>query len=119
MAWIFEKKGIITVQSDQIDEEELMDLAIEAGAEDIKTEDDVYEIITEPDEFEDVKQAIEGKSIAIDSAELTMQPQNTVKVEGKAAETLLKLMDLLEDHDDVSQVYSNFDIDEDVLAALE
>ncbi len=119
VAWIFDKKGIITVRLDQVDEDEMMELAIEAGAEDIKTEDDVYEIVTGPDEFEDVKQAIEEKSISIDSAEITMLPQNTVKVEGKSVETLFKLMDLLEDHDDVSQVFSNFDIDEDVMAALE
>ncbi|MBN2011373.1 YebC/PmpR family DNA-binding transcriptional regulator [candidate division KSB1 bacterium] len=119
VAWIFQRKGIITIQADQIAEDELMGIVLDAGAEDMKSEDEMYEIVTEPDSFEIVRQAIDDKGITIDSAELTMLPQNTVKVEGKAAEQLLKLMDILEDHEDVSEVFSNFDIDPAILEALE
>ncbi len=118
VSWIFDKKGIITIQTSSIDEDSLMELVVDAGADDMKTEGDVYEIVTNPESFDAVKKAIEEREIPIESAELTMFPQNTVKVEGKAAEQLLKLMDILEDHDDVSQVYSNFDIDESVMESI-
>lgn len=119
VAWIFEKKGIITIRPDQISEDDLMELVLEAGADDIKFDDDNYEIISSVENFESVKQAIEEKSIQIETAEITMHPKNTVKVEGKSAEQLLKLMDNLEDHEDVNYVYSNFDIDMEVLQQLE
>ena len=118
VAWIFERKGIITVKADAIDEDALMDIAIEAGADDLSREDDLYEIVTQPQAFEGVKKALEENSVQIESAELTMHPKNTVNIEEKDAEQLLKLLDALEDHDDVSHVYSNFDIDPEVLAKI-
>lgn len=119
VSWIFQKKGIITIGASQVAEDELMELALDAGADDMKMEDDIYEIVTDPTHFNNVRQAIEGKKIKIDSAELTMRSQNTIKVEGKEAEQLLKLMDALEDHDDVNNVYSNFDIDMEELQRIE
>lgn len=119
VAWMFEKKGIIIVNTDQIGEDDLMELALEAGADDMKIEDEIYEIVTSPANFENVKEAIGQKGINIESAEIVMHPQNTVKVTGKDAEQLLKLIEILEDHEDVNDVYSNFDIDADVLKELE
>ena len=119
VSWIFEKKGIIIVNTGQVDEEALFEVALEAGADDMKTEDDVIEIVASPSNFEAVKAAIADKGIEIESAELTMHPQNTVKVEGKEAEQLLKLMDALEDHDDIDNVYSNFDIDVELMEDTE
>ncbi len=118
VAWIFDKKGVITVKADLVDEEQLMDLVIEAGADDLKREEDLYEIVTQPQAFEEVKKVLEENNIEIDSAELTMHPKNTVDVNEKEAEQLLKLLDALEDHDDVSHVYSNFDVAPEILAKL-
>lgn len=115
VAWMFEKKGVIAVNGEGVDEEELMMLVLDAGAEDLKNEDGAFEVITEPDSFEAVKTVLDENSVAYDSAEVTMIPKNTVKVEGSQAEKLLKLVDLLEEHDDVQNVYSNFDIDFDSL----
>ncbi|MCU0643194.1 MAG: YebC/PmpR family DNA-binding transcriptional regulator [bacterium] len=118
VAWNFEKKGLITVNADQISEDELFELALEAGADDMRKEDDIFEIFSEPTRFEGVKKALTDRNIAIESSELTMHPKNTIKVSEKEAEQLLKLMDALEDLDDVNNVYSNFDIDEKILEKL-
>jgi YebC/PmpR family DNA-binding regulatory protein len=112
VSWMFEKKGYLTVNREDIEEEVLMDIAIEAGAEDIGSEEDIYEIITMPDNFLAVKEALEKANISASSAELTMIPKTMIKIGGKAAESVLKLMDALEDNEDVQQVYSNFDIEE-------
>ena len=119
VSWIFEKKGVITVKTDQISEDDLLELIMDAGADDMSSEDDFYEIVTQPSVFEQVKKALTENQIQVESAELTLHPKNTVKVEEKEAEQLLKLMDALEDHEDVSHVYSNFDIDAEVLEKLE
>ena len=112
VAWMFEKKGLIVINKNDCAEERLMDIALEAGAEDIAAEEDIFEVITSQESFGPVKEALVDQQIAIVSAEVTMIPKNTVKVEGKNAEQTLKLMDALEELDDVQQVYSNFDIDE-------
>lgn len=119
VSWIFEKKGIIDVEKSKANEETLMGKVLESGAEDMKTEGDVYEIITELENFETVKSELESASIPIQSAEITMIPQNTVKVGNEKALKVLKLMDVLEDHDDVQNVYSNFDIPDDVMQTLQ
>lgn len=119
VAWMFHKKGVISVPKANYSEDDLLEVILDAGAEDMKTEEDVYTITTSPDAFEKVKQALEGKGIKMDNAELQMVPENTVRVEGKDAEQLLKLMEVLEDHDDVQHVYSNFDIDDKVLASFQ
>jgi YebC/PmpR family DNA-binding regulatory protein len=118
VAWMFHRKGIIRIPKTSFNEDDLMNLAIEAGADDMKTEDDMYEIYTMPNSFESVRQALEAKGIKPEEAEIQMIPENTVKVDGKEAEQVLKLMDVLEEHEDVQHVYANFDIDEKVLAAL-
>ncbi|RMF89399.1 MAG: YebC/PmpR family DNA-binding transcriptional regulator [Nitrospinota bacterium] len=116
VAWMFNKKGLIVVEKDQIEEEDLMLLALEAGAEDIKAEGDTYEILTAVEDFEQVKQALQEHQLEISVAEISMIPQATVKLEGKQAQQMLKLMEALEDHDDVQHVYANFDIPEEVMS---
>lgn len=118
VAWMFKRKGVIFAEKSACDEEKLFTLVIDAGAEDMRTEESSYEIYTEPQDFEKVKQALQQNSIAMTSAEVTMLPQNTVPVEGKDAEQVLKLMNDLEDHDDIQNVYANFDISEKVMEAV-
>ncbi len=113
--WMFEKKGLILVEQDKADEDELMELAIEAGADDVGQEDGNYEITTSPAGFEAVKRAIEEKGIPIALAEVSMHPQSTVRLEGKEALRMLRLMDVLEENDDVQEVSANFDIDASVM----
>jgi YebC/PmpR family DNA-binding regulatory protein len=107
VAFQFNKLGVITIKSDAIDEEALMELALEAGAEDVRNQGEVYEVITQPTAFHKVKDAITAKEIAIENAEITYLPQNTVAIEGEKAQTLLKLIDTLEDNDDVQTVSHN------------
>ncbi len=115
-SWLFERKGIILVPKEE-DEEKVFSLAIEAGAEDVRTDDpDNYEIITVPTDLEDVRRAFEEEGVKIASADLTLLPKTTVRVEGKEAMTLLKLLEMLEDLDDVQKVYANFDIPDEILA---
>jgi YebC/PmpR family DNA-binding regulatory protein len=119
VSWIFDKKGMIQIDSSQISEEELLELVLESGADDLRREDDMYEIVTQPTSFEAVKGILREHKIHIDSAELTMHPKNTVKVNEKEAEQLLKLMDALEEQEDVNNIYSNFDIDNEILKRFE
>ena len=118
VAWMFDSMGVITVETSVVDEDTLMEIAIEAGASDMTNAGDVYEITTPPSDLETVRQALEAKSIPITSAETTMIPQNTVALNEKQAETMLKLYEALEDHDDVQSVYSNFDIADDIMEKL-
>jgi len=118
VAWIFEQRGLIVLEKDQVDEEQLIDLALEAGAEDVKEEETEFEIVTAPSDFEAVKKAIDDAQIPYTMAEVTKIPKNTVKVEGKKAQQMINLMQAIEDHDDVSHVYANFDIADDVMEAM-
>jgi YebC/PmpR family DNA-binding regulatory protein len=119
VAWIFEKKGTITIMTSEKNEEELLELAIDAGGDDLQTIDDHYEITTSIETFESVRKAIESSGIKVQSAELTRIPQNMVNVEEKNCKSLLRLMDMLEDHDDIQKVYSNFDITDELIAIME
>lgn len=119
VAWIFEKKGLISVKSENVSEDALMEIVMESGGDDLRKEDDMFEIVTQPDAFEDVKDALMEKNIEIEEAELTLHPKNTIKANEKEADQLLRLMDALEDHDDVNNVYANFDIDPEIMAKLE
>jgi YebC/PmpR family DNA-binding regulatory protein len=119
VAWIFERKGLIVIETASTNEDTLMEVALEAGADDIVTEGDIFEIYTAQSSFEDVCKAIEDAEIPMVSAELTMKPDNTIQLEGKEAEQMITLMDKLEDLDDVQKVYANFDISDEVLEALE
>jgi YebC/PmpR family DNA-binding regulatory protein len=118
VAFQFHKKGVILVPSSVIPEDDLLSIILDAGAEDMKTEGDEYYIMCTPDNFETVKQAIETKRIKVESAEIHLVADNTVKVEGKDAENILKLMEALEEHDDVQKVHANFDIDDKELVRL-
>lgn len=116
--WLFHRKGLITIERKAIDEDALLTIAIEAGAEDMKTEGDFYEITTAPENFEAVRDALRSKNIAIESSQITMLPSNYVKLEGQLAKQILSLLDELQAHDDVQQVYANFDIPDKVLEEI-
>jgi YebC/PmpR family DNA-binding regulatory protein len=118
VAWMFQKKGLIVVDKDKVDEDELFTIALEAGAEDVRPADAMYEVITLVEDFEPVKQAITTKGIEPSSSEVSLLPQTTVRLEGSQARQLLKLMDELEEHDDVQNVYANFDIPDEVMAEV-
>lgn len=115
VSWMFDKKGYILVEKSAGDEDTIMSMALDAGAEDFKNdpEEENYEIFTAPEDFNSVKEFLEQKNIPMGLSEITMIPQNYVKLEAKDAGKMLKLIDLLEDHDDVQNVYANFDIPDD------
>lgn len=115
VSWMFDPKGIITVSAAGVSEEKLMDIALEAGADDITQDEDTFEISCSPTYFEPVKKALKEAGIAIQSSDLTMVPQNTVKLEGEDAKKMLAMMESFEDHDDVQNVYANFDISDEVM----
>jgi len=117
VAFLFDRKGLISFSADN-DFDQIFEIALEAGAEDVKDEEDVYEVITDPGDFIPVREAMAAAGLKWETAETTMIPQNQVMLEGKPAETILKLMDALEDNDDVQNVYANFDISEDELAKI-
>jgi len=118
VAWMFEKKGFFVFEKSHIDEETLMDTVLDAGAEDIRDEENTFEVISPMQDFEAVKKVLDEKKMPYLLAELTMLPQSTVELEDKHAEQMLRLMDSLEDSDDVQKVYSNFDIPETTLEEL-
>lgn len=113
VAWMFDKKGIVVIPAAELHEDEVMELALEAGAQDVRVEADTFEITTEPSDLEQVRKAVDDKKWKIELFEITMIPQNTVKLEGKKAEQMLKMMDALDDHEDLQKVFANFDISED------
>ena len=113
--WMFTKKGYFLIDKSQLKEEELMSVVLDAGAEDFKSDDKNYEITTSMQDFEKVKQALAEKGITCQDAELTMVPSSTIKVTGNDAKQVLALIDALEEHDDVQQVYANFDIPDEIL----
>lgn len=119
VAWMFEKKGLVTVPKGELDEESLLMMVMDAGAEDLQSEDDMFEITCATGDLEKVKEALESNGVEYEDATLTMYPKNTVRVEGKDAEQVLKIMDELEDHDDVQNVYSNFDMDVSMMEQLQ
>ncbi|MFV0388765.1 MAG: YebC/PmpR family DNA-binding transcriptional regulator [Pyrinomonadaceae bacterium] len=113
VAWMFDRKGYFVVDKAQGTEEELFEIAIEAGAEDLKDDGESFEIFTDQESFENVKSALSDSNVDAAVAEVSMIPQNYIKLEGGDAQQMLKLYDAIDDHDDVQNVYSNFDIDED------
>jgi len=118
VGWLFVRKGIIKIEKEKIDEESLFSLILEVGAEDLKTEENEYEVITKPQDLERIKKVLEEKGINISETSLAMVPKSTIKLEGKDAENLLKLMDGLEGDEDVQNIYSNFDIADEVIEAM-
>ena len=118
VAWMFQRQGFLALDAASIDEDALLELVLEAGGDDVKTENDLYEILTSPEAFEDVRSSLEAQGLTPEVAEVTMLPQSTVSIEGKQAEQVLRLMEALDDQDDVRRAYANFDIPDDVMAAL-
>jgi YebC/PmpR family DNA-binding regulatory protein len=119
VSWMFEKKGSILIDKDTIGEEELMDKALEAGAEDVVEEDNVYQVVTTPDDFEAVREALETDGIKFIEASVSMIPQNVVEItEEKPARQILRLLESLEEHEDVQNVFSNFDISDEIMEAV-
>jgi YebC/PmpR family DNA-binding regulatory protein len=112
VAWMFERKGQIVVARTGVAEDTLLEIILEAGGEDLRDDGENYEIITSPEAYENVKKAIEAKSITTVGSELSMVPQNYVRLEGKKAQQMLGMMEALEDHEDMQKVFANFDIDE-------
>lgn len=119
VAWMFDKKGVIAVDKGGIGEEELMDLALEAGAEDVVEEESGFQVLTAPEVFEAVREALEQAGVAMASAEVSMVPKNIVEVTDEdVAKSLMKLLDNLEEHDDVQNVHANFDMDDALVEKL-
>ena len=119
VAYLFDSKGLFVIEKDKSDEDTLMELALEAGADDVKSEGDSFEITCDPGIFTDVRKAIEEAGIETNVAEITRIPQNTVDVDLDGARKVLKLMERLDDHDDVQDVAANFNIPDDVMAEIE
>ncbi len=116
VSWIFQRKGYFVVEQSQSSEDELMDIILEAGAEDLKADGSNFEIFTAPEDYETVEKALIENNIEIDISSISMVPQNYVQLQGKQAEQCLRLMDALEDLDDARHVWANFDIDEEEIA---
>jgi len=117
VAWMFDKKGYLNIDKSATDEETLMEIALEAGAEDVREDGSSFEVITDPSDFEAVRDAISAAGIDVLEAEVTMLPQTTANLAGKEAEQMIRLMEALEDCDDVQKVYTNADIPEDLVGA--
>jgi YebC/PmpR family DNA-binding regulatory protein len=115
VAWQFHKKGLLAVEKGKIDEDRLLSLTLEAGAEDVKSDEKTFEIITAPHDFEAVKKALSDAKIETTVAEVTYIPQNLIRLEEKPAEQMLRLMEILDEHDDVQKVNANFDIPEEIM----
>jgi len=114
VSWLFEQKGYFVFDGKTITEDELMEIALEAGAEDVRQDNDSLEVLTDPADFEKVKEVFDKKGLKYNVAEVTKIPKNYVEVKGKDAENMIKLFEALEDHDDVQNVYANFDLPEDM-----
>jgi YebC/PmpR family DNA-binding regulatory protein len=118
VAWMFKKKGLITVERSAVSEDRLLEVALEAGAEDVSSSEDAFTVVTAPEDYATVRKALEDASIAVADGEVSLSPENTVRVSGHDAQQVLKLIEALEDHDDVQSVAANLEIDDEELAQL-
>ncbi len=118
VSWMFQRKGLIVFDKSKVSEDEVMEVALEAGADDVRDSESVWEVVCEPDQFDKVKQAFDEKGLEYTLAQIAMIPQTTIRLSGKEAEQMIRLMEALEEHDDVQNVYSNFDIAEEELERL-
>lgn len=118
VSWMFHKKGYLSFDKKEVSEEKLMDIALEAGAEDVRDAEDSFEVMTEPNQFDVIKEALTKAGLKPLHAEISMIPQNTVRLDLGDAEKMLRLMEALEDHEDVQKVYANFDIPADILEKI-
>jgi YebC/PmpR family DNA-binding regulatory protein len=118
--WMFKKTGLIAIKTDAIEEDDLMELALSAGADDMENTGEVYELTCDPASYDELKKAIDEKGLAVEAAELSMIPENTVPVKNaETAKKILAFIECFEDHDDVQEVYTNFDISDEIMAELE
>jgi YebC/PmpR family DNA-binding regulatory protein len=118
VAYLFERKGVILVPKDSVDEDELMELALESGAEDVEETESDYRVVTIPEDFTLVRDSLGEAGVAFESAEITMQPQNSIDLDPGTAKQTLRLIDALEENDDVQEVYANFDISDEVMSVV-
>jgi YebC/PmpR family DNA-binding regulatory protein len=118
VGWMFDRKGVVTVDKDKISEEQIMELGLEAGAEDVIDQDTTWEVRAALSDFEAVRSAFEEAGIEVTSAEMAMIPQNTIEVDAQVGQKLLNLVDMLEDNDDVQNVWANFDLSDEAMAEL-
>jgi len=117
--WMFSKKGLITVSTAEVDEEQLLEIALNAGADDMQNTGDVYEVTCDPGAYEKLKETLKEKEIPTQVAEISMVPQNTVPVnEERTAKKIISLMEAFEDHDDVQNTYANFDIPDEIMTRI-
>lgn len=119
VSYLFERRGFLSVPKAAVAEDELLELVLELGGDDLKAAGSAFEVYSAPESFEAVRDGLKARKIPVESAEITMVPKTTVPLDGEKAEKVLKLIEALEEHDDVSHVYANFDIPEEVLASLE
>ena len=119
VSWQFEMKGLIEIEADKANEEMVMEIALEAGAEDFQSDGDLYTITTEPTDFESIRKAIEDKNIPLSYAEVTMKPKTTIQVDASDAKKIIGIVDALEDLDDVQEVFGNYEIDDAVLEEMD
>lgn len=118
VSWMFQQKGLILFDKNRVEEEKLIEVVLDAGAEDVREREREFEVITDPGQYEDVKRAVKDAGLEYSFAEVTMIPQSTVQLRGREAEQMLKLMEGLEDSDDIQRVYANFDIPDEVMERL-
>jgi YebC/PmpR family DNA-binding regulatory protein len=119
VSWMFKKKGLITVGTENADEDQLLEIALSAGADDMQNVGDVFEITCDPNSYEELKKTLQEKEIAIEMAEISMVPQNTIEINDKqTAGKIISLMDAFEDHDDVQNTYANFDIPDEIINSV-
>jgi transcriptional/translational regulatory protein YebC/TACO1 len=118
VAYLFERKGVILVSKDSVDEDELMELALEAGAKDVEAVESDYRVVTTPEDFTAVRDSLREAGIEFENAEITMQPQNSIDLDANTAKQTLRLIDALEENDDVQEVYANFDIADEVMSVM-
>jgi YebC/PmpR family DNA-binding regulatory protein len=118
VAWMFDRKGLILVEASRVDEDELLSVALEAGATDMRRADATFEVSTEPAQLEAVRKTLEERGVPVQSAEVTYVPQSTIRLEGKEAQQVLRLVEGMEELEDVQKVYANFDIPDEVLETL-
>ncbi len=114
--WMFDKRGYFAIDRSSMAEEAFMELALEVGAEDIAIEDEIFEIYSKPEEYAAMREALDERGVALEASQLAMLPQSTIRLDGDDAAKVLRLIEALEDHDDIQHVWSNFDVDEEVLA---
>ncbi|MFQ5957372.1 MAG: YebC/PmpR family DNA-binding transcriptional regulator, partial [Candidatus Brocadiales bacterium] len=119
VSWMFEKKGMFVVNSDKVDEDQLMMIALEAGAEDVLRVEHVYQVICLPQDFESTKRALNKENVPFESAEISWIPKNSIELNEEAGKKVVELMDALEDHDDVQEVYANFNLPKELLLEMQ